>query len=195
MWVAVEVLRAEADRLEEVLHPLLAALHAVDLERRPDDLTDRLARVQRRVRILEDHLHLAPQRPQLALRDRRDVAAVEADRAACWIEEPQDQPCCRRLPAAGFAHDAQGLAATDVERDVLDCVHLCLPAGEDTLLHREAFGQMLDLDEVVAGVGPIRAHARAYAGGASVSPTAHAASPRRAIERLPPSRCLSSHAR
>ena len=27
-----------------------------------DDLPDRLARVQRRVRVLEDHLHLAPQR-------------------------------------------------------------------------------------------------------------------------------------
>ena len=44
---------------------VFAPFGPVDRERRADDLADRLARVQRRVRILEDHLHLAPQRPQL----------------------------------------------------------------------------------------------------------------------------------
>ena len=38
----------------------------VDHERLADDRADRLARVQRRVRVLEDHLHLAPQRHHLA---------------------------------------------------------------------------------------------------------------------------------
>ena len=39
---------------------------AVEAERGADDRADRLARVQRRVRVLEDHLHLAAERPQLA---------------------------------------------------------------------------------------------------------------------------------
>ena len=40
--------------------------------------------------------------------------------------------------------------SADVQRDVLDGVHLGLPAREDALLDGEALGQMLDLDEVVA---------------------------------------------
>ena len=81
--VAVVVLRAQADAGEQLAH---AALHVllglVDRERLADDLADALARVQRRVRVLEDDLHLAPQRPHAARCDEvRDVLAFEADRA------------------------------------------------------------------------------------------------------------------
>ena len=67
--VAVVVLRVEPDRVHQLLdRPLalaLARLELVDRERLADDRADRLARVQRRVRVLEDHLHLAPQRLEL----------------------------------------------------------------------------------------------------------------------------------
>src|SRR3712207_7174984 len=39
----------------------LALVHPVDRERFGDDRADRAPRVQRGVRVLEDHLHLAPQ--------------------------------------------------------------------------------------------------------------------------------------
>ena len=94
----------------------------VDPERVADDLADALARVERRVRVLEDHLHLAPERPQLAPRERRDVGAVEADRAARRLVQPHEQPAERRLPAARLADDAERLAAPDLERDAVDRV-------------------------------------------------------------------------
>ena len=70
--VAVAQLRPQADRVEEL------ATRRVDVaprarcrwmpQRLADDLAARHARVQRRVRILEDDVQLAPQRPQLAAR-------------------------------------------------------------------------------------------------------------------------------
>ena len=51
------------------------------LHRLADHAPDAVPRVQRRERVLEDHLHAPPQRAQLALAEVRDVPAVEADRA------------------------------------------------------------------------------------------------------------------
>ena len=48
------------------------------------DLLGGQMRVQGSVRVLEDHLHPAPQRPQPPLGQRRDVGAVEQDRAPRW---------------------------------------------------------------------------------------------------------------
>ena len=50
----------------------------VQLQRVADDLADALARVQRRVGVLEDHLHLAPQRAQLAATELGQLGAAEA---------------------------------------------------------------------------------------------------------------------
>ena len=90
----------------------------MDRERLGDDRADRLARVQRRVRVLEDHLHLAAQRlAARAPRERRDVAAVERDRARSSASSSRsDQPRGRRLAAARLADDAERLALADVER-------------------------------------------------------------------------------
>ena len=55
----VVVLRVQPDHLEELLHPALAlrlGADVVDDERLGDDEADALARIEGRVRILEDHL-------------------------------------------------------------------------------------------------------------------------------------------
>ena len=58
--VAVVVLRVETDALHELTHERLAvAVDLVDGERRTDDLPDRVSRVERGVRVLEDDLDLA----------------------------------------------------------------------------------------------------------------------------------------
>ena len=63
--VAVVVLGVQADRLEQLLDGPFALpvslQQAVDRERLGDDRAHRLARVQRRVGVLEDHPDLAPQ--------------------------------------------------------------------------------------------------------------------------------------
>ena len=81
----VVVLGVEPDLLHQLLHAALALLlvgqRAVDDERLGDDRADGLARVQRRVRVLEDHLHVPAQRLELRAREGRDVPALEGDRA------------------------------------------------------------------------------------------------------------------
>ena len=78
--VAVVVLRVEPDQLEQVLHRALDAVLGLDVlqpERRADDRADGVPRVQRRVRVLEDHLDVAAQRPHPAVGQVRDVPALE----------------------------------------------------------------------------------------------------------------------
>src|SRR4029079_7622662 len=95
MWIAVVVLGVEPHLLHHVLHGspylLVPLLEPVDLERSTDDRSDRLTRVERRVGVLEDHLHLAAQGLQRAAAQVRDVVALEADRATRRLEEPHDQ--------------------------------------------------------------------------------------------------------
>ena len=59
----------------------LVGRETVKAHRLGENLRHRHARIERRVRVLEDHLHPPAQRPHLRRRGERDVAAVEAHRA------------------------------------------------------------------------------------------------------------------
>src|SRR5690242_21312871 len=119
----------------------------VDEERVGEDLPDALARVQRRVWILEDHLQLAPERAKLAAREPRDVVAVEADRSGCRLVQANEQAAEGRLAAAGLADDAEGLAAPHVERHVVDRVHDLAAAAEGRRLEREVLDEVARLEQ------------------------------------------------
>src|SRR4029079_6764880 len=134
VWVAVVVLRVQADDLEHLAHPRLAlgarpdvlqaervlarGARAVVLqaERLADDRSDRPARVERRVRILEDELDLAAQGAQRAGLPVGDVLAVVSDRAARRLEQARDEACDGGLPAAGLSDEAERATAGNVER-------------------------------------------------------------------------------
>ena len=60
-------------------------------QRVADDLPDPLARVERGVGVLEDHLHLAPQRPHLACARGRRSPGPRSDRARGRLEQLQDR--------------------------------------------------------------------------------------------------------
>src|SRR6185369_11682003 len=128
----------------------LAVTDAVDAHRVADDRADALARVQARVGVLEDHLHLAAQRPQLARAELADPLAVEADVAGGRLEQPHDAAAERRLAAAGLADQAERLALGDAQRDVVHGMHAGDLAREHALPDREVLLQALDLDERVA---------------------------------------------
>src|SRR5579884_2172200 len=146
--VAVVVLGVQADALEQLLHaPLAVLLRVVDRERLRDDLPHALPRVERRVRILEDDLHLAADRPQRALAEMGDVAPVEPHDARGRLEQPDDEARGRRLAATRLADDPERLAAAHGQGDVLDRVHDALRPREHALLHREVLRQVHDLDE------------------------------------------------
>ena len=114
--VAVVVLRVEADALHQLLdrgtHPARRR-DALDLERRADDAADRVARVQRVVRILEDHLRLAANRCQRLRREPRDLLALDLDPAAGRTDEHEHRSCGRRLARPALAHQPERLARPD----------------------------------------------------------------------------------
>jgi hypothetical protein len=162
------VLAAEADDLEELANPKLRLPRARDLvdgERLPDDLLDRLAGVQGRVRVLEDHLHLSAHRSELPVRELRDVLPLEADRAGRRVDEPKHQPRGRRLSAPGLADDAERLALVHGERHVLDGMHACPSAREDSLAYGKLLRDVLEFDDRLS----CRAHPAAPSLSAAVA--------------------------
>ncbi len=158
---AVDVLRGEPDHLEQLpdlLANLVAASVAVDLERVGDDLPDALAWIERRVRVLEDHLQLAPVGTKLGARQARDVVAAESHRPAGRLQEPDEEAPQRRLPAAGLSDDAERLSTPHFERDAVDRVDVLGRAPpERARVHRKVLDHVDRLEQ--HGAGSVRAHA------------------------------------
>ena len=143
---------------------------------------DALARIERRVRILEDHLHLAAERSQLAPRERGDVACRRSGscrwsaRAAARGSRPSvdlPQPDSPTMPSVS--------PRADLERDAVDRVHvLARPrGGRDVDRDREV------LDEVDA---PRGARARSPAAVTRSPAPARRRATRPAGQAAPPGR-------
>src|SRR5262249_17295076 len=116
------VMRVQADLMQEHLRALalLGLRVAVHAQRERDALTDRHARVERGVRVLDDHLHVAAQRLAAWARERLHVHAFERHGAGVRLDETEDEAGGRGLAAAGLADDAERRARLDRKRDVVD---------------------------------------------------------------------------
>src|SRR4029453_18032967 len=80
-----------------------------------------LYRVQRRERILEDHLHLRPERANpAAAAQTGDVDVLEHDRAACRCVQVAEQASDGALSAATFADERGDAAPAQSETYVVD---------------------------------------------------------------------------
>ena len=140
--VPVVVLGVQAHQLKQVLDGPLDALLGADVldpQRRPDDCPDRVPRVQRRVRVLEDHADLASQRAHLARSHVRDVLAVEDDAAGGGLVKPGDHAPGGRLAAPRLADDAEGLAGGQREVDPVHRAHVGHGLLED---HAPLYGEV-----------------------------------------------------
>jgi hypothetical protein len=162
--VAAGGVARQPNGLEELAHAqvrLAPVREPVGAERLADDPADAMPRVERRERVLEDHLHAAPQRPQLPVAELGDVSPVEDDAAVSRLVEPQDRPADGRLAAAGLADETERLPATDRQRHVVDGADVADVAVEDEpALDREVLLQVLQLDERPSAVAGIEsAHA------------------------------------
>ena len=119
--------RLEANRPGQLVHLLVLAVLAADpgqkLERTAQDHPHAVARVERIVRVLEDHLEPAARLPAAAAAGR-DVGRVELDRAAAGIEQADDALRERRLAAPRLAHKPEHLAAADLHVDARHRRHL-----------------------------------------------------------------------
>ena len=121
--VAVGVLGAEADlghHVHDAGLDLGLVPHAVQAQRIGQRPAHGLARVERGVRVLEDHLHRARHLHAIGRRVAGDLLAADMDAAFGRQQQAHDGECERGLAAARFAHQPQALAGLHVERDTVD---------------------------------------------------------------------------
>ena len=152
VWEAVVVLRVQPDDVEQLLYAALVLGRGTDLvhlERLADDRPHALAGIQRGVRVLEHHHHVAAHLEQRIALDGGDVLTVEQDAPAGRGEQPHDAAGHRRLATARFADDAQGLALVDVQRHAVDRADTAdLLLEDDPAGYREVLLQVLDLEKL-----------------------------------------------
>ena len=139
---------------------------------------DRVQRVQRSQRVLEDGADLAAaDAAHLLAAEVVDALAFEADlaagHAAGGLEQADDGRARERLAGPGFTDHAQDLAGLDGKRDVVQREQRAVPGGE---LHP----QMVDFEKrhVSAGGGSGR-HAASHRAGSRTARSARASGPGR----------------
>src|SRR5437899_9052388 len=91
-------------------------------QRLGDDVLDAVTGIEGGKRILKNDLQVAAEAAHFTRAGGEQVAAFEADAAGGGFNQAQDQAAQRAFARSGFAHQAQGLAGLNVERDVIDCV-------------------------------------------------------------------------
>src|SRR5919198_10596 len=90
------------------------------LDRLADDVAHRHARVERGVRVLEDHLHPPAHAAHLLAGKARELGAIELHRAGGRLVELEDRAPRRRLAATRLADETKRLALLDEEIDAVD---------------------------------------------------------------------------
>ena len=119
--IAGGMLAVEAHAVHQLQDPLLALglvpVHLMDVQRFADDIGDGHAGVQRGIGILEDHGGLPAEFTDI--RFRADRLSLKADFAAGRFIQVQERAADRGLAAAGFPHQAKGLAAADAEGHIV----------------------------------------------------------------------------
>jgi hypothetical protein len=110
--------RRKADQIEQLVDACAAISLRCDVEdvKRIGKLrADPSPRVQRRVRVLEDHLEADQSARPGAPSERHHVAALEQHGSRAGPNEPDGSAGEARLAAAGLAHEADDLSALDCE--------------------------------------------------------------------------------
>ena len=133
-------------RLDDPAAQVRPACEAVNGERLGNDVENGEAGIERLIRVLEDHLGLPPESQQLAASARQRFSQ-EADRAARRVHQLEDGKAGRGLAAAALADDAQHLARTELEADVVDGPHL-LPTAARKQLCKQAGPDRKGLGEI-----------------------------------------------
>ena len=148
--VAAGVARIEPDALEplpRVVAPLRGRVEVVDRQRLGDDLAERHHRIERGVAVLEHHLHLPPVGFQVALRDGRDVLAVEEDRPRRRVEEAEREQSGRGLAGAGFADERNDIILRQRQVDAVDREVLPRLASKETAARqRKTFADLPEFE-------------------------------------------------
>ena len=145
MRVAVDVVGVQPHTFKQCLDFLAAFLRrpdVVNLQRLRDDTSNRHTRVQRRIGVLEDHLHFAAHLTQVFALERDQVGALEFDIAGSRAIKLQDRSPGSRFAATAFTHQAERLAPEYVEAHVVHGLDRADSALDDqSRIDREIFLQ------------------------------------------------------
>src|ERR1700730_18703506 len=95
---------------------------------------------------MEDHLHPLSKGAVLPARQFADLRAVDGDRTAIRLEQPDDDATERGLARAGLADEAQHFAAPYREVDIAQGDHLAT-AAEHPVAAAIGLGQRLRLED------------------------------------------------
>src|SRR5262245_57851739 len=118
-----------AERPRCLLHDLCLGAPPAPENRLAQLLTDREHRIERSLRILQDHRNTpAPDLAHLALRAGQDIFSAETNLAAqracaAFRQQTHDGQRGQAFAAARLADEAQNLAASKVEAHAIDCLH------------------------------------------------------------------------
>src|SRR5215467_3728376 len=97
-----------------------SAFAPISPKRLLERLPNRAARIEGRVRVLEDDLHPTPQSAQRGALCRSDIGAIEDNRAAIGFDEPKDRTRARLFAAAGSPKKAEGRPPGNAKGDSVD---------------------------------------------------------------------------
>ena len=120
MRETVDVLRVQADNGHKVLHSihLPTLVKVVDFHGLADDRLHRHLRVQGRIRVLKDELHMTTRFTQLARIGTHDLKTLKENRPRRGRNKTQDRAASRRLTATTLADQAERLALANLKTDI-----------------------------------------------------------------------------
>src|ERR1700736_5545038 len=119
MRVAIGMVGRQPHRSQQLVHPrvdFFTSRELVNDEWLGDDIADSHSRVQARVGVLENNLHLPAQGAHIAAADIRDILAFEKNLARGWFEQAEHASPKSCLARARFSNESQCLAALDSKR-------------------------------------------------------------------------------
>ena len=150
MRVAVEDAFRKADILQQTDReraPPLFRDPLMDDSPLGQDIENRVARVERRLGILKDHLEIAAVLLKRLFPKGQHIDAVQQDLAVLGPVEPENRAGEGGFAATGLADDAEGFALAERQ---INAVHRTDPSDsprENTLFDREPAPQVLDFKE------------------------------------------------
>src|SRR5215204_1960600 len=154
--VAVVVLGAQTNDLQELLHALLAisrgvAAHIVGPQGLGDDVAHRHAGIQASVGVLEDDLHVPAHVEHAFAVVTQYVLALEDHLALRRLQQPEDEAGQRTLSAPGLAYEPERLSAPDGEVDAVHGLDVPDRALQDAGPYGEVHLQVFRLEKEVSG--------------------------------------------
>ena len=155
MRITTEALAIKAHRFQnfDAARPASGRrrVRLVNCQRFRDDAGDGHPRIQRRDRILKNHLHAPAQFAQFRSARAQPIFAPKINFAGIGLDQTQQHARQRGFAAAGFADDAQSFAALHRETHSIDGHRLPSRPGQHSARNGIRFSQVACFEQNFGG--------------------------------------------